>query len=366
MNLASIFMMIKKELLEIKKDRSIFVMTFILPIVMIVIYGYGLSIDIKPVKVAVCYEDNSQFTKEIVQSLSSSEYFDISYVHSIKQAQELLNNDEVIASIYIPNNLFSQIQHNRGQILINLNGSESQNAFLSLNYIKSSIIPVINKYLPYNDRLISYNVRNYFNEQNSSVHFLIPGQLIGIITLICCFISSISIAREFDRGTILALMSTNLSALEFTISKFIPYFLLSLLSSIISTIFCFITFSLPFYGSFIALCMLIIIYNFNCVFIGLFISALVKNQFLSSMMSVVFSFLPSILLSGVIFDLKAVPDIIGFVGNLLPATYAVSAIRICLLSGGSIEQIAKALLYIFSTGLLFAFLTYRLNKKILR
>lgn len=151
--------------------------------------------------------------------------------------------------------------------------------------------------------------------------------------------SSIVIAREFERGTMTGLMATNVNAGEILISKIIPYYVLSCAGATFAILTTLVFFEMPFRGSFIAFVITIAIYLYVSVLIGLLISALTQNQFLSSEYAIILSFLPSILLSGALFDLRSIPEAISLVAHMLPPTYAVQSAKICILSGGSSDII---------------------------
>ena len=199
---------------------------------------------------------------------------------------------------------------------------------------------------------VSVISRNWFNESNDSTWYLMAGQLIGVITIMSSFMSSIVIAREFERGTMSGLLATNATAGELFISKLVPYYVLSCLGASLAISVTLICYELPFRGNPVLYVITIAVYLYVTVLIGLIISALTQNQFLSSEYAIIISFLPSILLSGAVFDLRSVPAIVSTIAHVFPPTYAVQSSKICILSGGSSELLTRniAILLLFALG----------------
>ena len=364
-----ILALLKKEIGQVKKDKSILLIVFILPIILILIYGFGLSMDVKPVSVCIYDMDNSEFSKSLKKNFAGSDFFDVYYARSLEQNNKIFYDNKVIATIIIPKDCQRDIGINKANVLVSLDGSESFNAFISLFYIKNTIQKSLNDYLMQkgiNQKSFSINYRNWFNEENISPIFLLPGQIVGIVTLIACFMCAIVIAREFDRDTFDGLKATNITELEFLLSKFIPYYILSILGAIVAFFVTFMLFDMPYRGSYVWGIAIMLVYIFTSVSLGLFVSILTKNQFLSCVLSVIISFLPSILLSGVIFDLRAVSYFIQIIGYALPPTYAVDAMRICFLSGGSNLDLIYDFLFILIFGMVIFMLTLHLLKRAFR
>lgn len=185
------------------------------------------------------------------------------------------------------------------------------------------------------------------------------GQLVAVVTLMSAFMTSIVIAREFERGTMDGLLSTNCTALEFLLSKIIPYYILSIMGATLALLTAFILYDLPFRGSFALFVLTILVYLYLTLLIGLIISAVTQNQFLSSEYAVIVSFLPSILLSGALFDLRSIPYIINIIAHFLPPVYAVESFKICILSGGSGDIVATNLLILAVYSALLTVLCYK-------
>lgn len=478
--------LLRKEVQQILADKSVLVVAFILPILLVLLYGTGLRLDVKPVSVAlVSPHMEDVVSKEIAFAFSGSPYFNLYQVNNALDAQELMRTHEIDAYVLLPNNLAQSIYHREIQVMIVLNGSNSVLATQARSFIESVLsssvsLEGLNRQVSYLNFAPSINVmaaqessavltmddnsttsasigastststmqalaaspsmafssaqdtstasatnittaaisastggaystnsatvgssmgstssaslsalsagtsatasssisssaaaykpisittRNWFNEANESTWYLMAGQLISAITLMSAFMSSIVIAREFERGTLIGLKATNVTAGEILISKFLAYYGLSLLGSSCAILFALIFYELPFRGSALLFILTIMVYLYAIVMLALCLSVGTQNQFLSTQYAIIVSFLPSILLSGAVFDLRSIPAAISYIAYMLPPTYAVNSAKICLLSGGSTDILLRNLLILAGFALLLHVLCYRLLKR---
>ena len=366
-NLSHIQALVFKELKQILADKSVLIVAFVIPLLLVVLYGAGMRMDVKPVAVALVTDKiDDPVSKEIAFAIAGSEYFDLSTVNNELDAQKMLLDHDIAAYIVVPPNLSQRALHHKGSIMITLNGSDSQAATAAKSYLEALVLsgPAlkgVSRQVSYIRSMNAQNAqasgslanaaykevqittRNWFNEANTSTWYLLSGQLVGVVTLMSAFMCSIVIAREFERGTITGLKATNINAAEFLISKIVPYYLLSILGAVFAIISAMLMYNLPFRGSAILFILTMAVYLYVSVMLGLLISAIAKNQFLASEFAIILSFLPSILLSGAVFDLRAIAPAISFIAHLFPPTYAVESAKICFLSGGSEDIIFKNL-----------------------
>lgn len=366
-NLSHIQALVFKELKQILADKSVLIVAFVIPLLLVVLYGAGMRMDVKPVAVALVTDKiDDPVSKEIAFAIAGSDYFELSTVNNELDAQKMLLDHDVAAYIVVPPNLSQRALHQKGSIMITLNGSDSQAATAAKSYLEALVLsgPAlkgVSRQVSYIRSINAQNAqasgslanaaykevqittRNWFNEANTSTWYLLSGQLVGVVTLMSAFMCSIVIAREFERGTITGLKATNINAAEFLISKIVPYYLLSILGAVFAILSAMLMYNLPFRGSAILFILTMAVYLYVSVMLGLLISAIAKNQFLASEFAIILSFLPSILLSGAVFDLRAIAPAISFIAHLFPPTYAVESAKICFLSGGSEDIIFKNL-----------------------
>ena len=436
-HLAHIKTLMLKEVKQILSDKSVLLVAFFLPLMLVVIYGTGIRMDVKPVSVAlVSSKLDDVITREVAFALAGSEYFEFTQVNNQAQAQELLLTHDIAAYIMLPNNLSQSMYHQPVEIMITINGADAQQANIARSYLEAVLLsgptqkglsrqitylttaPAITQAQmmsqaqaldttqpsspaqsaaskpnfrfnlsdltgsqPHSEQAtptmtlspvpssaqvtghvyepVQVIARNWFNESNESTWYLMAGQLIGVITLMSSFMSSIVIAREFERGTMAGLLATNTTAGELFIAKAVPYYVLSCLGAALAIMTTLISFELPFRGSAFLYVVTIAVYLYVSELIGLLISAVTRNQFLSSEYAVILSFLPSILLSGAIFDLRSIPPVISAIAHLFPPTYAVESAKICILSGGSTDTLLENLGFLLIFAVVGTLLCYR-------
>ncbi len=353
-SLAFMAILIRKEILQISKDRSVLAVVLIQPLVLVIIYGYAIRMDVKPIEAAVVCNYESRVQKTLADEFIGSPYFDTTVVGTLGEARDLFYSHKVNNIIALDPGFDDALAHGKAQIMIFQNGSEAQLAELSRGYINSVISAAASK-LGAGQGGVSVVARNWFNESNTSSWFLLSGQYIAIITLVCSFLGSFVVAREWDRGTMESLAGTMTSALEIVLSKVMVYFILGFTGSMITLIFGQLLLHIPLRGSVPLLVLLIAVYSFEMICFGVLISALCKNQFLASEYAIIIGCLPTVLLSGMIFDLRGVAPAIRAIGNAIPPTYAVEAMRVLFLSGGDTQkvlldtalQLVYALLFLF-------------------
>lgn len=362
MNFNYLIILIKKELLQISRDKSILAITFILPLLLVFIYGSTLRMDIKPVNIAYVSSMQNELNYELYSAFYGSDYFKTVYLESPQQAKDLMAQHKIKAYVYLQNNFGLEFQKKRAQIDVIINGTEAQAAAISLSYIESTLMQVLGRYAS-GQYVITVNGRNWFNEANDSQWFLMSGQYIAIVTVMCVFLSSFIISREWDRLTIETLQASNASALEIVLSKIFVYFVLGLMGMIVTILFGQLCYGIPIRGSYLMLFINMSVYTLEMICLGVLISSVCKNQFLSVEYAIIAGFLPAVMLSGLIFDLRGVHDFIRYISVVLPPTYAVQSNRIIFLSGGSLDILWRNILIHFTFITIFIFLSVNIVRR---
>ena len=286
-----------------------------------------------------------------------------SFVSSHQEGEDLLKRHKIDAIIDIKSDLKSPLNLSQKEILITVNGSSGIFGINAQSYLQQAISGALSSYQTVKTQSVEIISRNWFNEANISNRYILPGQTVGIITLVGAFMCSLVIAREINRGTFESLIASNVTAFEIMLSKTIPYFFMSLWGSFLTLILTELLFKIPIQGSVLFLILTVCAYTLSSAALGLFISALMKDQFLATEYAIILSFLPAILLSGSLFDLRSVPPFIAFIGYLIPPTYAVESFRICFLSGGNTDTLLINLGIIIFYIVFFSSLTVLLLKR---
>jgi ABC-2 type transport system permease protein len=331
--------LIIKEFYQIVRDPSSILICLVLPLIFLFIYGYGVSLDIDHLKIGIVLEDNSPEALGFVKSFTDSSYFDVSISRDRKQMERDIVTGKIRGFIVIPS-YFSAFRHRRdviAPIQVIADGSETNTANFVQNYVQSTW----NNWL--RQEKISGGLRGlspvtieprfWYNEQLESRNFLIPGSVAIIMTLIGTLLTSLVVAREWERGTMEAIIATPVTPQELLIGKFIPYFVLAMSSMSLCVAFATFVYHIPFRGSFLVLSLVSAIFLYSALGVGLLISTMTRNQFLASQIAVVVGFMPAFILSGFIFEISSMPIYIRFLTYFIPARYFVSSLLTLFLVG---------------------------------
>ena len=330
----------RKEIRQLLRDKSNLAVGIGLPILMILIFGYGLSLDVKNAPIAVVLEDPSPMAADVVAGLELSAYISPIMMTSMHDAQRLMLAREVDGIVQIPSDFSRRLAAGNAQIQLLVHGSEASRATIIRNYINGALSQWA---LRQTDRgtkggtaaagTITVAERMWFNAANTSTWYLVPGLIVLIMTLVGAFLTAMVMAREWERGTLEALFVSPVRPTEILLAKIIPYFMIGMLGLGMCLLAARFLFEVPMYGSLLMLLVSSMLYLLVALGIGLVISSVTKNQFLACQLALISSFMPAMMLSGFLFDLRNVPTVIRLVGHALPATYFMELIRTLFLAG---------------------------------
>ena len=360
--------MTNKEFHQLMRDNSSILIGIFLPIILIFIIGYGVSLDVKKVPIATVLEDTSPTVHEVLSFLNGSEYFAPIYVTSMHEAKELMDNRDVDAIIRIPSD-FSKNLYTRGSSMqLILYGVDSTTATTVKGYVEGSVKQweALNKARFINGStagIITVENRMWFNDANSSIWYFIPGLIVLIITIVGVFLTSLVMAREWERGTLESLFISPVKPLEILLSKMIPYFCIAMIGLAFCLIAARFLFKEPIHGSLTLIILSSMLYLLATLGMGLTISSITKNQFLASQIALVVSFLPAMMLTGFLFDLRSVPFFIRSVGQILPATYYLQLLKSLFLAGNNWNLIFKNCFILFAYAVFFVSAALKVTKK---
>jgi ABC-2 type transport system permease protein len=326
-----------KETRQILRDPSSIAIGVVFPLMMILLFGYGLSLDITRVSVAVVEEDVSSDSTALIGAFQLSPYFRVTLIHSMDEAVTLVRARKVDGALLIPSDFTRRLHLGGAQLQILVNGTDPNQARIMQGYAQGPVAlwgatragatgPLAIGPVVIVDRM-------WFNEGNDSHYFLVPGLIVLVMTIIGAFLTAMVVAREWERGTLEALFVTPMRAGEFLVSKFLPYFGLGLVGFVLCLLAGKFLFHVPLRGSFPLLCLASMTYLVVALGIGLLISTLVKSQFLASQLAMTLTFLPAMMLSGFLYDLRSMPAFIRGITYALPARYAVTLMQTLYLAG---------------------------------
>ncbi len=348
--------LIKKEIKQILRDPSSIVIAFILPIISITIYMFGINLDSVKITMGIKNDDNSPEVATLVKSFGHSKYVNSINFDNMEDIKTAILSSKIKGAVIIPNDFSSKLS--RGQkadLLVITDGSEVNTA----NYVQSYANMIANQWLltsKYRGKIqrpiINTETRTWYNPDLNSHYFIVPGSIAITMTLIGILLTSLVIAREWERGTMEALLSTKVRAIHIVLGKYIPYFILGMLSTAFNMFLCVCIFKVPFRGSYFMFFLISGIFLFTSLGIGLMISTALKNQFMASMVSISLGFMPALMLSGLMFPINSMPVFFQYLTMIIPPRYYISFIESEFMAGGVNEIRLANAFYLTLLGLL--------------
>jgi ABC-2 type transport system permease protein len=362
----------RKELRQLLRNRANMLIGLALPIALILIFGYGLSLDVKNARVLVVMEDHSPQAHDLVASVALSPYLTCVPAASYREAEQTMNAHGADAVLRLPSDFSRRLAAGDAVVQTLVLGSDPTRAMAVAGYLQGAVSIWLQKRSdrgaasgPTRSGGVAVVDRMWFNAANDSTWYLVPGLIVLIMTLIGTFLTALVMAREWERGTLEALFVTPVRPAEILLAKIIPYFCVGLLGLGLCLVAALFLFDVPLQGSLAALLAGAMLYMVVSLGIGLLISAVTRNQFLASQIAILASFMPAMMLSGFVFDLRNVPTVVRIVGHALPATYFMELVKTVFLAGDYWPLILKdcAILAGYAAALLL--LVGRLTRKTL-
>lgn len=346
-----------KEFHQLVRDPSCIIIAFVLPLMLLFIYMYGVNLDTVKVSVGIKVEDPSPEIATLIQSFSNSKYMNGTIYECKKQMAEDLMRTKLRGLIIIPNDFSTRLD--RGQtasLQVITDGSEVNLA----NYVQSYPTSIAQQWLTSSSkykyrvkpRIITTETRYWFNQEINSHYFVVPGSLAITMTLIGMLLTALVLSREWERGTMEALLTTRVRKLDIVLGKYIPYFILGMASMCFNVFVCVFIFKIPFRGNFFILAMGSGLFLLTALGTGLIISSNFKDQFLASQTTMAIGFLPSMLLSGLMFPISSMPVIFQWLTKVIPARYFVMFMQSEFMAGSIEEIIVPNCLFLLILGLI--------------
>ena len=346
----------RKESLQILRDPSSNVIAFVLPIVLLLIFGYGINLDTARLRVGIVVQDTGPEASEFTASLAGSPMFETSTAATTREMAAALTVGKVRGFVIIPPDFSDKLQRGAevAPLEVITDGSEPNTANFVENYVRGAWEIWLQQRAALRGEqrapAISIEPRFWFNPSAESRNYLIPGSITIIMTVIGALLTSLVVAREWERGTMEALLASPVTRAELLISKVVPYYLLGILSFFICVSAAVFLLDVPFRGSIVMLWLIGSLFIGSALGIGLLISTVTRNQFYAALMALNAAFLPALILSGFLYEIRSMPPVIRMVTNIVPAKHFVSAIQ-TLFQAGNVWPVlwrASALLAVAS------------------
>ena len=360
--------LVRKEFLQIVRDPSSIAIAFVMPIFLLVLFGYGVSLDADHVPVALVAEAPSADTADFLASLEGSHYFAPVHAFTLAAAEEALREGRVRAIVRVRANFAEQLRRPDGApIQLIVNGVDANTARLTQGYVEGAWGNWLARHAAsLGQELVTpvqLEQRVWFNSELRSRNFLVPGLVAIIMTLIGTLLTALVMAREWERGTLEALLVTPVSMTEVLLGKIVAYFLLGTGGMLLTVGMAVGLFEVPLRGSFWLLWACASLFLLAALGMGLAISAVARNQFVAGQVAIIGTFLPAFLLSGFIFDIDSMPAVVQGITHVIVARYFVSIVQTLFLAGNVWSVVLPNAAALLLMAAIFLGITWRKSRK---
>lgn len=363
MKLTRVWAVARKEFLHILRDPRSLGMAIALPMLQMVLFGYALTLDVDRVPLGIWDQDQSPASRELVSRFLGSRYFSLGLLaESYGELEKAVDQGKILAALVVPRGFSRKVGSARDDsVQLLVDGSDSNTATLALGYAEAVVSA-------YSKDLVLYEIRKaglrppkeplllrsraWFNEELQSRNYIIPGLIAVIMNVIAALLTSLTVAREWENGTMEQLISTPLKGPELLVGKLLPYFCVGMVDVLLAVLMGRWVFNVPLRGSPVLLFLMAGVFLLGVLSIGMFLSVFTKSQLLSSQAAMVITYLPALLLSGYIFAIQNMPPALQVISRVVPARYFVKLIRAIYLKGLGLEILAfeAGLLVLFASG----------------
>jgi ABC-2 type transport system permease protein len=344
MSLTRFLAIARKEIVQVVRDLRSLIIVLIMPVILILLFGYGVSLDLKHLPIYVYDRDGSRQSQDLLKRFQASDYFAIGRaVSSYRELSRALDDGHARMGIVIPWDFSQRLQDGRPvQVQALVDGSDDNTANVLIGYAQGVVqgyaSQVQLEWLRQQGQTVqpapvSVETRTWYNEDLESSAFIVPGVLALVMSTIGAFLTSLTIAREWERGTMEQLISTPVTALEIMLGKLVPYFAIGMFDVIVCALIALYWFHVPFRGSFLTLLISSAMFMIVVLSMGFFISVIAKNQFAASQIALLATFLPAFLLSGFLYAIEQMPLVLQWITRILPVRYYVSVLKKIFLKG---------------------------------
>jgi ABC-2 type transport system permease protein len=334
----------RKEAIQLRRDPRSLALAFLLPMALLLFFGYAISFDVKDIRMAVLDQSRTQQSRALIEAFESSGYFTVTrYISRYAESERLLGRGDVRLVLVIPPQFSQDLAARRpAPVQLLLDGGDANTATIAQNYA----IAIATRYstallgdgvdLPSAVRTES---RVWYNETLESRNMVVPGLIAVIMAIIAAMLTALTIAREWERGTMEQLAATPVHRLEVVLGKLLPYVAIGFIDVALAALAGVFILGVPFRGSSILLFGMTLLFLLGALGLGIFISAAVKTQVLATQVAMIGTFLPALLLSGFMFSIANMPVVLQTLTYLVPARYFISVTRGIFLKGVGVQTL---------------------------
>jgi len=347
-----------KEWLQIRRDFRSLILSLAAPVLLIILFGYALTIDVKHVKVTVFDQDRSSSSRKFIREFAHTEYIDIAgYAENYRDIDKEINAGRSSLALVLPRHFENALKTGKKtDVQIIVDGSDSTSATVSIGYVKAIVsnynidakIKELKKSgLSTFDVPLDIRTRIWYNPELQSKNFIIPGLIVIILSIISALIASLTISREWERGTMETLMTTPLRPWELIAGKIVPYLFIGLFDVLLTAVVGYFLFDVPIKGNFIEFYLLALLFLTGTTGLGILISSVTKVQVLSVQAAMVVTYLPSFILSGFVFPIQNMPIPIQAITYIIPARYLIVIVKGIALKGVGVMILWTQIMFLF-------------------
>ena len=365
-----------KELHHITRDARSLGMALAVPVMMLLLYGYALSLDVDHIPTLIYDQDQTSASRDLIRQFQGSKYFEIrGFVNGYESIKRAIDRNQALMGLVIPTDYSRNLGLGReAPVQILFDGSDSNTSSIALGYAESVVrgyslqlrTEVMNQrggehlIAPVDARL-----RVWYNSSLESKNYVVPGLIAVILQIIAALLTSLTIAREWEMGTMEQLLSTPLRPVEIVLGKMMAYFVVGLADSVIALLVALFVFQVPLRGSLVLLAVSICVFLFGALCWGILISAATKSQLQAYQMGILSSFLPAFLLSGFVYAIETMPRVIQVITYIIPARYVVTIMKGVFLKGVGLKVLWVELGFLtLYAVIVFVVATRKMNQKL--
>lgn len=359
--------MARKESLQLRRDTRSLVLAFLLPVFLLLFFGYAITWDVRDIRLAVLDRDNTQQSRALVAAFEASGYFSAdARVENDATIERVLLDGEAVGVLVIGPGFARDLAARRhAAVQLLLDGSDANTATIALNYA-DAVASRYSRDVLLEGRTIQLPTiaesRVWYNPTLESRNMIVPGLIAVIMSIIAAMLTALTIAREWERGTMEQLAATPVHRLEVVFGKLLPYLAIGIVDVAVTTLAGILIFGVPFRGSMVLLGVMSLLFLTGALGLGIFISAVLKSQVLATQVAMVATYLPALLLSGFLYDIASMPFFLRVITYIVPARYFISVTRGIFLKGVGLEALwpqAFSMIAFAAIGLALATVAFR-------
>ena len=373
-NLRRLVAVARKEFIHVLRDKRALAIAILLPMIMLMIFGYALTLDLDRVPLAILDQSRTPQSRELVARFEGSRYFSVvQRAGSEREVEAAINRGQAMLGLVVPLDFGRRVGSERKtQVQVLADGSDANTTTLALAYAETIVRGYSQEVLVMKVRRLTGKApalpmelrpRVWFNTDMESKIFIVPGLIAVIMMLITALLTSLTVAREWETGTMEQLISTPVRPPELILGKLAPYFVIGMVDMLLSVLAGRFLFEVPIRGSLVLLFGVSAVFLVGALALGIFISTLAKTQLLASQAAFVATFLPAFLLSGFMFDIGNMPRPLQVMTNLIPARHFVTVLRGLYLKGTGLAELWPQCLLLVAFAALMLLLAIRTFKK---